>query len=59
VSHDGLTGPLQLLFLRSCLYGIYASCFESSILQQIGETWFMFMVAAFGLRLLSVTRVAL
>jgi O-antigen ligase len=59
LSHDGLTGPLQLLFLRSCLYGIYASCFESSILQQIGETWFMFMVAAFGLRLLSVTRVAL
>ena len=54
--HDGPIGSLQMLFLRSCLYGVYASCFESSILQQVGETWFMFMVAAFGLRYLSVTR---
>ncbi len=50
---------LQMLFLRICLYGVYASCFESSIFQQVGEVWFLFMTAAFGLRYLSVTRATL
>jgi hypothetical protein len=47
-----------MLFLRVCLYGVYASCFESSILQQAGEVWFFYMTSTFGLRYLSVTRAA-
>ncbi len=50
------TAALQMLFLRVCLYGVFASCFESSILQQAGETWFFYMTATFGLRYLSLTR---
>ncbi len=48
--------PLQLLFLRVCLYGVYSSCFESSIFQQVGEVWFFFMASAFGLRYASLAR---
>jgi O-antigen ligase len=48
--------PLELLFLRICLYGIYSSCFESSIFQQVGEVWFFFMACAFGLRYASLAR---
>jgi O-antigen ligase len=50
-------GPLPMLFLRICLFGIYASCFESSIFQQVGEVWFLFMTSVFGLRYLSQTGV--
>jgi O-antigen ligase len=53
---DAQSAPLQLLFLRVCLYGIYSSCFESSIFQQVGEVWFFFMVSAFGLRYASLMR---
>jgi O-antigen ligase len=53
---DPETGALQMLFLRVCLYGVYASCFESSILQQVGEVWFFYMTSTFGLRYLSLTR---
>jgi O-antigen ligase len=55
-SPEAETAPLQLLFLRVCLYGVYSSCFESSIFQQVGEVWFFFMVAAFGLRYASLAR---
>lgn len=51
------TAPLRTLFLRVCLFGIFASCFESAIFQQVGEVWFMYMTAAFGFRYLSVTPV--
>jgi O-antigen ligase len=54
-SPDPHAAALQLLFLRVCLYGVYASCFESSILQQVGEVWFFFMTSTFGLRYLSMT----
>jgi len=57
-SSDPETAALQMLFLRVCLYGVYASCFESSILQQAGEVWFFYMTSTFGLRYLSVTRAA-
>jgi len=53
---DAHTEPLQMLFLRVCLYAVYASCFESSILQQVGEVWFFYMTSAFGLRYLSRAR---
>jgi O-antigen ligase len=55
-SPDPHTGALQTLFLRVCLYGVYASCFESSIFQQVGEVWFFYLTSTFGLRYLSVTR---
>jgi O-antigen ligase len=55
---DQQTRALQLLFLRVCLYGVYASSFESSIFQQVGEVWFFFMTSTFGLRYLSLTRAA-
>jgi O-antigen ligase len=55
-SPDAEQAPLQLLFLRICLYGIYSSCFESSIFQQVGEVWFFFMASAFGLRYASLAR---
>ena len=48
--------PLQMLFLRVCIYGSYASCFESSMFEQVAP-WYLFMTAAFGLRYLLVTRV--
>jgi O-antigen ligase len=57
-SPDPDASALQTLFLRVCLYGVYASCFESSILQQVGEVWFFFMTSTFGLRYLSMTRAA-
>lgn len=53
---DEQTKALKMLFLRVCLYGVYASSFESSMFQQVGEVWFLFMTSAFGLRYLSLTR---
>ena len=55
-SPDPQAAALQTLFLRVCLYGTYASCFESSILEQVGEVWFFYMTSAFGLRYLAMTR---
>jgi O-antigen ligase len=49
--------PLQILFLRACLFGMLASCFESVIFQELAEGSFLFMVGALGLRYLSATRV--
>jgi len=51
------TEPLQMLFLRVCLFSMFSACFESSILQQVGEVWFFFVSAVFGLHYLSVTRI--
>jgi O-antigen ligase len=50
------TDPLKMLFLRVSLFAAYGSCFESMLLQEGGAALFLF-AAAFGLRLLSVTRV--
>ena len=56
-SPDPHTGALQMLFLRVCLYSVYASCFESSMFQQqAGEVWFLYLTSTFGLRYLSLTR---
>ncbi len=54
-AREPATEPLRLLLLRICLYGAYASCFES-IYFQMGDVWFMLLIAVFGLRLLSVSR---
>jgi O-antigen ligase len=56
ISPDPQTQALQMLFLRVCLYGVYASCFESSMLEQVGEVWFFYMTSTFGLRYLSQLR---
>jgi len=52
-----LSAPLQMLFLRICLFAGYDSCFET-IFTQAGALWLILLVAAFGLRFLSVSRVA-
>jgi O-antigen ligase len=52
----GESEPLQMLFLRICIYGAYASCFESSMFEQVAP-WYLLLVATFGQRYLSVTRV--
>lgn len=49
--------PLQVLFIRVVLFGVYSSCFENSFFQQLDSVWFLYITAAFGLRYLSVTRV--
>ena len=49
--------PLPTLFLRVCLYGACASCFESSIFTPLGEVWFLYVTSAFGLCYLSRTGV--
>jgi O-antigen ligase len=49
--------PLEMLFLRVCLYGVYTACFESSIFQQGGEVWFMFLTSILGLHYLTRTAV--
>jgi len=46
--------PLQLLFLRVLLFGIFSSCFENSFFQQLDSVWFLHITAVFGLRYLSV-----
>jgi len=48
---------LSLLFLRIWLFGIYSSSFESTLFQQVGEVWFIMLVALFGLRLQSESHV--
>jgi O-antigen ligase len=48
--------PLKMLFLRVCLFSAYASCFESMLVREGALGLFLF-TAAFGLRLLSLSRV--
>lgn len=57
-SNDPHSTALQMLFLRVCVYGAFASCFESSIFQQVSSVWFFYLTAIFGLRYLAGTRVA-
>jgi O-antigen ligase len=54
---DAASRPLQILFLRTCLFGILASCFESVIFQELAEGSFLFLIGVFGLRYVAVTRV--
>ncbi len=54
---DPYAGPLAMLFLRVCLFMAYESCFEAMLLKEGGASLFLF-AATFGLRFLSVSRVA-
>ena len=49
------SAPLQMLFLRVCLFAAYASCFESMLIESGAVALFLFS-SAFAMRLLSVTR---
>jgi O-antigen ligase len=53
---DASSRPLQILFLRACLFGLLASCFESVIFQELAEGSFLFLIGVLGLRYLAVTR---
>jgi O-antigen ligase len=54
--HETRTQPLRMLFLRACIYVSYASCFESSMFEQVAP-WYLLLISAFGLRYMLVTRV--
>jgi O-antigen ligase len=55
---DDASRALSTLFMRIWLFGVYVSCFESIIFPQGGrlETWFVMLVAIFGLRYLTLSR---
>ena len=52
-----LPSPLQVLFLRVLLFGIFSSCFENAFFQQLDSVWFLYITSVFGLRYLSVAPV--
>jgi O-antigen ligase len=56
-SSDANAQPLKMLYIRVWMFGLFASCFESGLFQQVGEVWFFMLTATFGLRYLSVSRV--
>jgi hypothetical protein len=56
--HEPSVAPLKMLFLRVCLFAAYESCFESMLIQEGALGLFLFM-SAFGLRFLSLSRVAI
>lgn len=47
------SAPLALFFLRVWMFGLLGSCFESTLFPQVGELWFIFIIAVFGLRYLA------
>jgi O-antigen ligase len=49
---------LSTLFLRIWLFGLYASCFESTLFATKDPVWFTMLVAMFGLRLMTMCRVS-
>jgi O-antigen ligase len=52
-----LSRPVQMFFLRVCLFAAYESCFESSFFQ-VGSFLLFLAAAGFGLRLMSVSRIS-
>jgi O-antigen ligase len=51
------SAALKMLFLRICLFAAFESCFET-LFTQVGALWLILIAAAFGLRLLAVSRVS-
>lgn len=49
---------VALFFLRIWLFGLYSSSFEGALFMQVGEVFVIFMIAVFGLRYLSIARLA-
>jgi len=56
--HEADAAPLQMLFLRVCLFAAYASCFESMLIET-GSLGLFLIASAFALRFLSLTHVVL
>lgn len=54
--HEPAAAPLEMLFLRVCLFAAYESCFETVLVPEGTLALFLF-TATFGLRFLSVSRV--
>jgi O-antigen ligase len=54
---DPESAALKMLFLRICLFAAYESCFDTAF-TQLGALWLILIAAAFGLRLLAVSRVS-
>ena len=57
-SDDPQSRPLALFFLRVWLLGLMMASFESILFPQVGEVWFIFIIAVFGLRYLTQARAA-
>jgi O-antigen ligase len=57
-SDDPQSRPLALFFLRVWLFGLMMASFESILFPQVGEVWFIFIIAVFGLRYLTQARAA-
>lgn len=53
--HERLTAPLEMLFLRVCLFAAYESCFESVLVPE-GTLALFLVMATFGLRFFAVSR---
>lgn len=47
----GTDPDLTRLYLRIWMFGLFASCFESSFFENTGPVWFTILIAVFGLRL--------
>jgi O-antigen ligase len=56
-SDDPESTALKTLLLRICLFAAFESCFET-LFTQVGALWLVLIAAAFGLRLLAVSRVS-
>jgi O-antigen ligase len=54
--HDPSGAPLEMLFLRICLFAAYESCFESVLVPE-GTLALFLVMGTFGLRFLSVSPV--
>ncbi len=52
----GADADLMLLFSRIWMFGIYTGSFESVLFERGSAPWFTMLMAMFGLRYLSVTR---
>ncbi len=55
--HDRPAAPLEMLFLRICLFAAYESCFESVLVPE-GTLALFLLMGTFGLRFLSLSPVA-
>ena len=47
----GADPDLTRLYVRIWMFGLFASCFESSFFENSGPIWFTILIAVFGLRL--------
>jgi O-antigen ligase len=56
-ARDRASVAFRALCLRLWLFGLYCSCFESTILDRNNDLWFVMLIGLFGLRYLAVQEV--